>query len=47
MDVFALVLTLVVLAGVVVFILMFESRRATQIERDLHDMGRKPPGRPD
>jgi protein-S-isoprenylcysteine O-methyltransferase Ste14 len=35
MDVFALVVTLVVLAGVVVFILMFESQRATRIERDL------------
>jgi hypothetical protein len=44
MDVLALVLTVVVLAGVVVFILVFERQRATRIERDLHDMapGRRP-----
>ena len=38
MDVFALVLTVIVFAGVVVFILMFERQRATRIERDLRDM---------
>jgi hypothetical protein len=41
MDVFALVVTVVVLVGVVVFILMFERQRATRIERDLRDMGRR------
>jgi hypothetical protein len=40
MDVYALVLTVVVFAGVVVFILMFERQRATRIERDLRGMAR-------
>jgi len=38
MDVLALVATVVVLLGVVVFILMFERQRATGIERDLRGM---------
>ncbi|GAB3025468.1 hypothetical protein GCM10011376_11530 [Nocardioides flavus (ex Wang et al. 2016)] len=38
MDVYRLVLTILVLAGVVVAILLFEKRRAQGIERDTRDM---------
>ncbi|MDR7255730.1 putative membrane protein affecting hemolysin expression [Nocardioides sp. BE266] len=40
MDVFRLVATLVVVAGVVVAILLFEKRRARGIERDTRRMAR-------
>lgn len=43
MDAFSLVVTLVVMAGVVVAILLFERRRADRIARDTRDMAR---GRP-
>ncbi len=38
MNAFGLVLTIVVLVGVAIFILLFERKRATRIERDLRDM---------
>ncbi len=46
MDVFRLVVTVVVMAGVVVAILMFERRRADGIARDTRRMaqGRSPEG---
>jgi hypothetical protein len=44
MDVYRLVLTVLVMAGVVVAILLFEKRRAQGIERDTRDMAR---GRPE
>ena len=44
MDVYRLVLTVLVMAGVVVAVLLFEKRRAQGIERDTRDMGR---GRPE
>ena len=48
MDVYRLVLTIVVMAGVVVAILLFEKRRAQQIQRDTRDMARgRPEDRPD
>ena len=37
-DAFGVVLTIVVLVGVALFILLFEGRRATRIERDLRGM---------
>lgn len=40
MDVYRLVLTVLVMAGVVVAILLFEKRRAQGIERDTRDMAR-------
>ena len=40
MDVYRLVLTILVMAGVVVAILLFEKRRAQGIERDTRDMAR-------
>lgn len=40
MDAFRLVLTVVVMAGVVVAILLFERRRARAIERDTRDLAR-------
>jgi hypothetical protein len=40
-DAFRLVATVVVLIGVAVFILLFEKKRATRIERDLSEMGRR------
>jgi uncharacterized membrane protein affecting hemolysin expression len=40
MDVYRLVLTILVMAGVVVAILLFEKRRAQGIERDTTDMAR-------
>lgn len=49
MDSFGMVLTIVVLVGVAVFILLFEKKRAKQIERDLRGTAdeqrrrRKPP----
>lgn len=43
MDAFRLVVTLVVMAGVVVAILLFERRRADRIVRDTQEMAR---GRP-
>lgn len=44
MDVYRLVLTILVMAGVVVAILLFEKRRAQGIERDTRDLasGRGP-----
>lgn len=44
MDAFRLVLTVLVMAGVVAAILLFERRRARGIERDTRDMaaGREP-----
>ena len=47
MDAFRLVATLVVVAGVVVAILLFEKRRARGIERDTQRMARGLPGDPD
>lgn len=44
MDVYRLVLTVLVMAGVVVAVLLFEKRRAQGIERDTRDMAR---GRPE
>jgi hypothetical protein len=44
MDVYRLVLTILVMAGVVVAILLFEKRRAQGIERDTRNMAR---GRPE
>jgi hypothetical protein len=44
MDVYRLVLTVLVMAGVVVAVLLFEKRRAQGIERDTLDMAR---GRPE
>lgn len=38
MDVYRLVLTILVMAGVVVAILLFEKRRAQGIERDTRNM---------
>ncbi len=38
MDAFGVVLTVIVLVGVAVFILLFERKRATRIERDLRNM---------
>jgi len=45
-GIYAVVLTVVVLIGVAVFILLFERKRARQIEHDLHDMSHQwqPPG---
>ena len=43
MDAFRLVATVIVMAGVVVAILLFERRRAERIARDTQDMAR---GRP-
>lgn len=43
MDVFGLVVTVAVMAGVVVAILLFERRRADRIARDTQEMAR---GRP-
>jgi hypothetical protein len=40
MDAFRLVATVVVMAGVVVAILLFERRRADRIARDTRDMAR-------
>ena len=40
MDAFGLVVTVVVMAGVVVAILLFERRRADRIARDTRDMAR-------
>jgi hypothetical protein len=37
-SVFGVVLTVVVLVGVAIFILVFERKRARQIEHDLRDM---------
>ncbi len=37
---FGVVVTVAVLVGVAIFILVFERRRATQIERDLRDMSK-------
>lgn len=44
MNAFSVVVTIAVLLGVAVLILLFERRRARQIERDLKDMAdeRKP-----
>ena len=41
MNTFGAVLTVVVLVGVAVFILLFERKRATAIQRDLTDMARE------
>jgi hypothetical protein len=38
MDVYRLVLTILVMAGVVVAVLLFEKRRAQGIERDTRNM---------
>lgn len=38
MDAFRLVVTIVVLVGVALFILLFERKRATRIQRDLREM---------
>ncbi|HEX5087790.1 MAG TPA: hypothetical protein VFV89_08275 [Nocardioides sp.] len=47
MTAFSVVLIVVVFAAVAVFILLFERRRARQIEQDLRDQydrqGRRPP----
>ena len=43
MDAFRLVATVIVMAGVVVAILLFERRRADRITRDTQDMARGPP----
>ena len=40
MDAFRLVATVIVMAGVVVAILLFERRRADRIARDTQDMAR-------
>ena len=40
MDAFRLVATVIVMAGVVVAILLFERRRADRITRDTQDMAR-------
>lgn len=40
-GIYALVVTVVVMIGVVVFILLFERRRARQIEHDLHELDGK------
>lgn len=37
-GIYAVVLTVVVMIGVAVFILLFERKRARQIEHDLHGM---------
>ena len=45
MGLYGSILTIVVLVGVAVFILLFEKKRATRIERDLGEMAdrqRKP-----
>ena len=42
MDAYRLVLTVLVMAGVVVAILLFEKRRAQRIERDTRDLARGP-----
>lgn len=34
---YALIVTVAVMIGIAVFILLFERRRAREIERDLHD----------
>lgn len=48
MDAFRLVLTVVVMAGVVVAILLFERRRAERIERDTRRMAEgRPPEKDD
>jgi Sec-independent protein translocase protein TatA len=41
MDAFRLIATVVVLIAVAVFILLFEKKRATRIERDLSEMSRQ------
>jgi len=46
MDAYRLVLTVLVMAGVVVAILLFEKRRAQRIERDTRDMARGRDGVP-
>ena len=43
MDAFRLVATVIVMAGVVVAILLFERRRADRIARDTRDMARGQP----
>jgi len=50
MDAFRVVLTIVVLVAVVILILLFEKKRAKQIERDVKGMAqerrdRRPPQR--
>jgi hypothetical protein len=40
-DAFRLLMTVVVLIAVAVFILLFEKKRATRIERDLSEMSRR------
>lgn len=47
MDAFRLVLVVVVMAGVVVAILLFEKRRARGIERDTRRMAREDDSGPD
>jgi pilus assembly protein TadC len=39
MTLFGLIVTILVLIGMVIFILLFERRRAREIEHDLHDLG--------
>ena len=48
MGLFGLIVTIVVLVAVAVFILLFERKRARQIEHDLHEMGeqQRPQRRP-
>lgn len=41
MDAFSLVVTVVVLLGVAVLILLFERKRAREIERDLRSNARR------
>lgn len=41
MDAFGLLATIVVLLGVATLILLFEKKRAKQIQRDLEDMARE------
>jgi len=45
MGLFGLIVTIVVLVAVAVFILLFERKRARQIEHDLHEMGEQQPQR--
>ncbi len=41
MDTYSVVLTIVVLLAVALLILLFERKRARQIERDLQEMARQ------
>jgi Mg2+/citrate symporter len=41
MDAFRVIATVVVLIAVAVFILLFEKKRATRIERDLSEMSQQ------